>query len=149
MPPRSSKGKAPVVPVTKGKKNAVPESDDEEHDVRVQEELLIRSAANVGKGTSSDRHLDPDVSYDTDILVPDKATPERFSFTERSSKKAPAETPKKKKKRSFHDLQGFGDLKDSSANKIQVLRQEKGKGRPCAHRCRGAPAGSQDRAAYG
>ncbi|KOO35944.1 hypothetical protein Ctob_016484, partial [Chrysochromulina tobinii] len=82
MPPRSSKGKAPVVPVTKGKKNTVPESDDEEHDLQVQEELLIRK----------------------------KATPERFSFTERSSKKAPAETPKKKKKRSFHDLQGFGDL---------------------------------------
>jgi hypothetical protein len=125
MPPRSSKGKAPVVPVTKGKKNTVPESDDEEHDVRVQEELLIRSAANVGKGTSSDRHLDPDVSYDTDILVPDKATPESFSFTERSSKKAPAETPKKKKKRSFHDLQGFGDLKDSSSNKSFDKKKDK------------------------
>lgn len=124
MPPRSSKGKAPVVPVTKGKKNTVPDSDDEEHDVQVQEELLIRSAANVGKGTSSDRHLDPDVSYHNEILVPEKATPERFSFTERSSKKAP-ETPKKKKKRSLHDLQGFGDLKDSSANKYFDKKKDK------------------------
>jgi len=126
MPPRSSKAKAPAKPVTTGKRNTVPDSDDEEHDVQMhEEELRIISAAKVGLGTSYDRHLDPAVSYETDIPVP----PSKGATPERPSKKArePAaglETPKKKKK-SLADMAGFDELKDSSTNKYFSSNKKK------------------------
>ena len=53
--PMPRAGKAPAKPVTR----ALPDSSDDEagdheHDVRVQEELLITCAANIGRGTSTD-----------------------------------------------------------------------------------------------